>query len=55
MLVPASTDAVMANWPEWKKVPSPRFCTMWGVSTNGDIPIHCVPSLPMQVMPAMSP
>ena len=45
----------MANCPEWKNVPSPRFWKMWLVSTKSLMPIHWVPSLPMQVRPAMSP
>ena len=45
----------MASWPLWKNVPSPMFWKMWGVSTNGAMPIHWVPSWPMQVSPMMSP
>ncbi len=51
MLTPAATAAVIASWPLWKYVPSPRFWMKWSRSTNGAMPIHCVPSLPMQVMP----
>ena len=55
MSTPAATAARMASEPEWKNVPSPMFCTRWSRSTNGSMPIHWAPSLPIAVSPAMSP
>ena len=51
MLVPAATAWRMAIEPEWKRVPSPRFWNMWGISENGAIPTHWAPSPPMCVTP----
>ena len=55
MSTPLATAARMASDPEWKYVPSPRFWTRWPRSTNGAMPIHWAPSLPIAVSPAMSP
>src|SRR5919201_1864757 len=51
MFVPAATAWRTARDPEWKKVPSPRFWKMCGVSVNGAIPTHWTPSPPMWVSP----
>src|SRR5437773_5811862 len=51
MFVPAATAWRTASEPEWKKVPSPRFWKMCGVSVKGAIPTHCTPSPPMWVSP----
>src|SRR2546422_9124168 len=48
MFVPAATAWRTASEPEWKKVPSPRFWKMCGVSVKGAIPTHCTPSPPMR-------
>ena len=55
MRAPAPIAAWTASWPEWKYVPSPKFCTTCSVSTNGLIPIQWAPSLPIAVMPNVSP
>ena len=55
MFTPAATAACTASWPEWKKVPSPRFWIRCGWSTKSAMPIHWAPSLPMQVSPVSSP
>ena len=55
MSTPAATAARMASEPEWKNVPSPRFWTRCWRSTNGAMPIHWAPSLPIAVSPTMSP
>ena len=41
--------------PEWNSVPSPMFWMRCSSSTNGAMPNHCAPSLPIAVRPTMSP
>ena len=52
---PEATSARTASEPEWKNVPSPRFCTRWRSRTNGLMPIQCAPSPPICVVPVTSP
>src|SRR5206468_140902 len=51
MFVPAATAWRTASEPEWKKVPSPRFWKMCGVSVKGAIPTQWRASPPMWVSP----
>lgn len=53
MPVPAATACRTARLPEWKKVPSPRFWNMCGVSLNGAAPTHMAPSPPIWVVPML--
>jgi hypothetical protein len=47
MLTPAATHA-RSDWEaEWKKVPSPTFCTKWVASTKGAAPMKAEPSAPI--------
>ena len=55
MCWPAATAARMARDPEWWKVPSPRLVKKCDSVVNGEMPIHCIPSPPIWVMPRMWP
>ena len=55
MFVPLATAARTASMPEWNSVPSPMFWIRCGSSTNGAMPNHWAPSLPIAVTPTIWP
>ncbi len=55
MFTPLATAARTAAMPEWNRVPSPMFWMRCSSSTNGAIPNHWAPSLPIAVRPTMWP